>query len=145
MKNLFKKKKTYPKEWRQNEWIEQNWNKLTIVRHIHRAAPDLTTVPGASYWVSPDTDYESIEQSVRQQLENIEVSTDCAAIFDQAVRLKTLQLQNKLISERLFHYREAVRTRDDAKLHLYQMEQRLLDLKKAYAALEAERSRLLNA
>lgn len=137
-------KKAVPHE-QPNIWTEQQWNTLTLIHHILRADPDLTTVPGAYYWVSPDTDYESIEQSVRQQLENIEVSADCAAIFDQAVRLKSLQLQNKLISERLFHYREAVRTREDAKLHLYQMEQRLQDLKKAYAALEEERSRLLNA
>ena len=73
------------------------------------------------------------------------MSTDCAAIFDQAIRLKTLQVQNRLLSERLFHYREAVRLQTDAKLHLHQMEQRLLDLKKAYAALEEERNRLLDA
>lgn len=144
MKNPFKKKKADPKEWR-NEWVQEDWNTLTLVRYILYADPDLTTVPGAYYQAGADTDYAAIEQAVRQQLEQIEVSTDCAAIFDQAVRLKTLQLQNKLISQRLLHYREAVRVRADAELHVHQTEQRLQDLKKAYAALEEERNRLLDA
>ena len=138
------KKKAVPEE-RPNVWTEEDWNTLTLIHHILFAEPNLTTVPGAYYRLSADTEYGAIEESVRQQLEQIEVSTDCAAIFDQAIRLKTLQIQNRLLSERLFHYREAVRLQTDAKLHLHQMEQRLLDLKKAYAALEEERNRLLDA
>lgn len=144
MLNPFKRKKTAPEETpNQNVWTERDWSRLTIIHHILAAEPDLTTVPGAYYQVSADTEYVSIEQSARQQLEQIEVSTDCAAIFDQAVKLKTLQVQNRLLSERLFHYREAVRLRTDAELHLHQMEERLDTLKTAYAALEEERRHLL--
>lgn len=142
IKNPFKKKKADPKEWKDG-LVERDWNTLTMVRYILYADPDLTTVPGA-YRLSSDTDYNAIEQWLRQQLDQIEVSTDCAAICDQAIRLRTLQVQNKLLSQRLLHYREAVRLHTDAKLHLHQMQERLRTLKAAYAALEEERSRLMN-
>lgn len=143
MKNPFKKKKADPKEW-QNELLERDWNSLTLIHHILFAEPDLLTVPGA-YPRCSDTDYDTIEQWLRQQMGQIEVSTNCAALCDQAIRLRTLQIQNRLLSQRLLHYREAVRLRTDAELHLHQMQERLCTLKAAYAALEAEHSRLLNA
>ena len=55
------KKKAVPEE-RPNVWTEEDWNTLTIIHHILAAEPNLTTVPGAYYRLSADTEYGAIEE-----------------------------------------------------------------------------------
>lgn len=123
-------------------WTERDWNTRSIIHHLDHAWPNLLTTPGGYYQTSAD-DFSDLEELARKQLDKLSISIRDEAVFNQAVRLRTLQLQNRLLSERLYHYRDAVHSRTDALLYVHRMEQRLADLKAACAVLEEERRQLL--
>ncbi len=124
-------------------WTERDWNTRTIIHHLDHAWPNLLTTPGGYYQASVEG-FSELEELARKQLDKLNISIRDEAVFEQAVRLRTLQLKNRLLSERLYHYRDAVHSRTDALLYVRGMETRLADLKAACAALEEERRQLLS-
>lgn len=124
-------------------WTERDWSTRILIHHVDHLQPDLLTVPGGYFQAQSSTEFAQLEKEARAQLSYLEISTDCAPLFDQAVRVRTLQLQNKLLSERLYHFRDAIQNRTDARTYLHQKEQRLADLETAYDVLEQERRTLL--